>query len=169
MSAIEYVRERLIEAPPERIWPLLDAIERHREWDEHVTRGESLEPRGYGTAGVGRRERAYVRVTGVEGEMDLVVTAHEPLRLIAWRFEALRVTGKPLDLRAGRQEFQLRAEGARTHVRMLLAYEPRNRWQRLLSRAGGRFEVRQVERALERLDELCSQHPDDAPVTGAPR
>jgi len=157
LKAIEHVRERLIEASPERIWPLLDAVERHREWDERVTRGHSLDSGPDGPMAVGRRERTYQRVAGAEVEADMVVTAHEPYRLIAWRVETWRVGGKPLDLRAARQEFRLRPEGAATRVRMLLAYEPRSSWQRLLSRAGSRLETRQLEHALERLEGLCAE------------
>ena len=49
---IEFVRSRRIEAPPERIWPLVDDVTRWPEWFTEAERGEVLSG-----VGVGRRQR----------------------------------------------------------------------------------------------------------------
>jgi uncharacterized protein YndB with AHSA1/START domain len=87
---IEFVRSRRIEAPPERIWPLVDDVTRWPEWFTEAERCEVLSGQG-----VGRRQRMYGHARGKETVIDSVVVASEPPSLLRWHHEAERVDGKP--------------------------------------------------------------------------
>lgn len=150
------VRSRVVDASPERLWPLIDAVERHREWDARVVRGESLES-GSATVGVGRRERLYQRVLGTTFEMDLVVTEREPATRIAWRTEAWRSEGRQIELKPQTLSFDLRPVEGGTRIEMAVSYEFDRRWQRVVSRMGRRWETAELDRALEQLARLTER------------
>jgi uncharacterized protein YndB with AHSA1/START domain len=88
---IEFVRSRRIDAPPDRVWPLVDDVTRWPEWFTEAERAEVLSG-----AGVGRRQRMFGRNRGGKPtEIDSVVVASEPPRLLRWHHEAERVDGNP--------------------------------------------------------------------------
>jgi uncharacterized protein YndB with AHSA1/START domain len=87
---IEFVRSRRIDAPPERIWPLVDDVTRWPEWFTEAERGEVLSG-----VGVGRRQRMSGHARGKATEIDSVVVASEVPSLLRWHHEAERVDGKP--------------------------------------------------------------------------
>jgi hypothetical protein len=87
---IEFVRSRRIAASPDRIWPYVDDITRWPEWFTEAERGEVLEG-----SGVGRKQRMHGHARGKATEIDSVVVASEPGRLLRWHHEAERVDGKP--------------------------------------------------------------------------
>jgi len=87
---IEFVRSRRIAASPERIWPYIDDVTRWPEWFTEAERGEILEGQG-----VGRKQRMHGHARGKATEIDSVVVAHEPGRLLRWHHEAERVDGRP--------------------------------------------------------------------------
>jgi uncharacterized protein YndB with AHSA1/START domain len=87
---VEFSRSRRIAAPPERLWPLVDDIARWPEWFTEAERGEVIEG-----AGVGRKQRMYGHARGKATEIDSVVVASEPGRLLRWHHEAERVDGRP--------------------------------------------------------------------------
>jgi uncharacterized protein YndB with AHSA1/START domain len=87
---IEFVRSRHIAAPPERIWPLVDDVTRWPEWFTEAERGEVLSGED-----VGRRQRMHGHARGKATEIDSVVVASEPGRLLRWHHEAERVNGEP--------------------------------------------------------------------------
>lgn len=87
---VEFSRSRRIAASPERIWPLVDDITRWPEWFTEAERGEVIEG-----AGVGRKQRMYGHARGKATEIDSVVVASDPGRLLRWHHEAERVDGRP--------------------------------------------------------------------------
>lgn len=85
-----FERRRRIAASPESIWPLVDDVVRWPEWFTEAERVEILSG-----SGVGRRQRMYGHARGKATEIDSVVIAHEPARLLRWHHEAERVDGTP--------------------------------------------------------------------------
>ena len=149
---IEVVCERRIEAPPERVWPLVDEVARLPEWFTFAERAELLEG-----SGKGRRQRIYGRFGRKRSEVDQVVVAYEPGRLLAWRHEAERLDGKPAPQFARETVFtiELEPEGGATRVRLVSRQEPAGPLRGLAIRLFGKREVAQhLERSLERLANL---------------
>jgi len=62
-------------------------------WPEWFTEAERVEI--LSGSGVGRRQRMYGHARGKATEIDSVVIAHEPARLLRWHHEAERVDGTP--------------------------------------------------------------------------
>jgi uncharacterized protein YndB with AHSA1/START domain len=87
---IEFSRQRHVDAPPERIWPLVDDITAWPQWFIEAERGEIVS----GT-GLGRRQRMYGHARGKATEIDSKVIAYEPPNKLHWHHEAERVDGKP--------------------------------------------------------------------------
>jgi uncharacterized protein YndB with AHSA1/START domain len=87
---IEISRERRIEAPAERVWDVVADVRRLPEWYARAGKAEVL-----GGEGLGRRQRISSQWQGQESEIDQVVTAFEPARLLEWRHEAERLGGEP--------------------------------------------------------------------------
>jgi uncharacterized protein YndB with AHSA1/START domain len=146
---IEIAREARVDAPPERVWPLVDEPARLPEWFTFAERGELLEGEG-----AGRRQRIHGRWGRKRSEVDQLVTEHEPGRLLAWRHEAERLDGKaaPRFARETRFEILLEPDGSGTLVRLRSRQEPAGPLRGLAIRAVGRREVAgHMERSLERL------------------
>ena len=148
-TTVELCRERVIGAPPERIWPLVDSIEQHREWDERVLRGHSLDDADERV--VGRRERLYERCGRGEGEADLVVVDHERGGLITWRVEERRPDrrGQPEGVH---RSVVLEPEDGRTRVKLVTWHRRPRRVAALAGWLGRRRERRALERALDGLE-----------------
>lgn len=84
------IRERLIAASPDRIWPPIDDVAQLSTWFSFADRMEVLE----GT-GLGRRQRLHGHWGKQQSEIDQRVVAYEPPSRIAWKHEAERLDGKP--------------------------------------------------------------------------
>jgi uncharacterized protein YndB with AHSA1/START domain len=87
---IEIKRERSIPASVARVWEVVAEAGRLPEWYARAAGVEVLEG-----AGLGRRQRLTSQWQGQDSEVDQVVTAFEPGRLIEWRHEAERLGGMP--------------------------------------------------------------------------
>jgi uncharacterized protein YndB with AHSA1/START domain len=87
---IEIARERNIPAPAARVWEVVAEAERLPEWYARAASAEVLEG-----AGLGRRQRVHGQWHGQSSEIDQVITAFEPARLLEWRHEAERLGGQP--------------------------------------------------------------------------
>ena len=148
-KTVEMCRERVIGAPPERIWPLVDSIKHHREWDERVLGGHSLDEADEPV--VGRRERLYERYGRREAETDLVVVDHERGGLITWRIEERRPNrrGEPEGLH---RSVVLEPEDGRTRVKLVTWHCRPGRAAALAGWLGRRRERRALERALDGLE-----------------
>ena len=87
---IEFVRSRRIQAPPERIWPLVDDV---TSWPRWFTEAEGAQI--VSGEGLGRHQRMSGHARGKATEIDSVVTAYEPPHRLRWHHEAERVDGQP--------------------------------------------------------------------------
>src|ERR671930_2742247 len=93
--------------------------------------------------GVGRRQRIHGRWGKKQSEIDQLVTAYEPERLLEWRHEAERLDGKPAPRFAKETRFSIRLEpdGGKTRVVLHSRQEPASAVRGLVIRAFGRREV----------------------------
>jgi uncharacterized protein YndB with AHSA1/START domain len=87
---IEIARERTIPVPASRVWKIVAKAERLPEWYARAASVEVLQG-----SGLGRRQRLRSQWQGQDSEVDQVVTAFEPERLLEWRHEAERLGGQP--------------------------------------------------------------------------
>lgn len=146
--------ERRIAVEPAAIWPLLDNVERHREWDDRVRRGETLgESRSPG--GGERRERIHMRPFGVDQELELLVVEHEPERRIAWQTQSARLASQSVSDLSQLQRFLLEEEDGATRLRVELVLRPEGLMQRATVALVSRREKGRLDRILERIDAIA--------------
>ncbi len=151
---IEIVQERRIDAPVERVWPLVDDVARYGEWFAFAERAEILEG-----SGNGRRQRLHGRWGRKRSEVDQTVVRYEPGRLLAWRHDAERLDGKPAPRFARETRFtiELVPAGGATLVRMVSRQEPASVVKGAVMKLFGTREVAgHIERSLERLAEAVT-------------
>ena len=94
---------RLVRGSPERIWEVIDDVERMSEWFAFADGAELLEG-----VGLGRRQRTHGRWSGKAAEVDQEVTLYEPTRAIGWRHLEERLDGRPAPKFAEEVEFTVR-------------------------------------------------------------
>lgn len=146
---IEIVRERRIQAPPDRVWDLVGDPGRYPEWFTFADRMELLQGEG-----VGRRQRLHGKWGRKRSEIDQTVTAYEPGRRLEWRHDEERLEGKraPEFALETRFAIELEPDGDGTRVRLLSRQVPAGPARGLLIRMFGKREVAgHMERSLERL------------------
>jgi uncharacterized protein YndB with AHSA1/START domain len=151
---VEVSRERRIEAPPDRIWPLVDEPARLSEWFSFAERVETL-----GGERVGRRQRVHGRWRRKQSEVDQVITAHEPPRLLQWRHEAERLDGKPAPRLARETVFTIRLDpdGSDTRVRLHSQQEPATALRGVVMRLFAAREIGQhLDRSLDALERVAT-------------
>jgi len=161
----EVVREGVVDAPVERVWPLVDEVTRMGEWFAFAERMEHL-----AGVGVGRQQRLHGRWGSRRSEVDQEVTAYDPPHALAWRHVAERLDGKPAPRFARSTEFRItlepqpmqhvgmgssqRPHDGATLVRMCSRQEPASAVKGLVMRMFGTREVANLmERSLVRLAE----------------
>jgi uncharacterized protein YndB with AHSA1/START domain len=143
------VCERIVEAPVETLWPLVDDVSKLSDW---FTVAESMEV--IEGEGKGRRQRLHGRWGKKAAEIDQLVTAYEPPFLLAWEHEAERLDGKPAPRFARSTLFEIRLiprpQGAL--VRLRSVQEPAGVLKGVGIRLFGKREVaKHMERSLEGL------------------
>jgi uncharacterized protein YndB with AHSA1/START domain len=146
---IEVQREKVIDATPQELWPLVDDTSRLPEWFSFAERAELLEGEG-----VGRRQRIYGHWGKKPSEVDQLVTGYEPGRLLEWRHEAERLDGKPAPRFAAETRFSIRLEPENGKTRVVLhsRQSPAGPLRGLVIRLFGRREVAgHLDESLERL------------------
>jgi uncharacterized protein YndB with AHSA1/START domain len=154
---IEVVRERVVPAPPERVWPLVEDPDRYGAWFTFAERVEVLE----GT-GLGRRQRLHGRWGRKRSEIDQTVTSYEPGRRLAWRHDRERLDGKPAPRFASETEFsvELTPRDGGTLVRLRSRQVPASRPRGIAMKLFGIGQVAgNMERSLERLARAVSGSP----------
>src|SRR3954471_16557523 len=100
---IEVTAERVIAAPPDRIWPLVSEPDELPRWFGFAERIEVLD----GSAGVGQKRRQHGHWGKKPSEVDQEITAYEPEHKLAWRHLAERLNGKPAPKFAASTDFSI--------------------------------------------------------------
>lgn len=146
---IEIERETHLAAKPSDVWTIVEDVRRLPMWFAFCDRAELLEG-----GGIGRRQRIGGRWGGRRSEIDQVVTAYEPGRLLAWRHEAERLNGKPAPRYSKETIFTvwLEPDGGGTRVRLVSQQEPAGAIRGFLMKVAGSKEIAsRMEKSLERL------------------
>lgn len=148
---IRVVRERRVDAPSERVWQWIQDPARFATWFALAERLEILEGEG-----AGRRQRLHGRWGRKRSEVDQVVTAWEPNRLLEWKHLEERLDGEPAPRFAKETVFAIRLEpdGDGTRVQLDSRQEPAGPVRGFVMRL---FGTRELTGALERsLDTLAA-------------
>jgi uncharacterized protein YndB with AHSA1/START domain len=148
---IEVVAERVVSAPPERIWPLVSDPAQLPSWFAFADRVEVLEGDG---AGQLRRQHGHWGKKA--SEVDQELTAFEPGRRLAWRHLAERLDGKPAPRFAASTDFSIEIdpELAGTRITLRSVQVPASRPRALVMRAFGRRELATtLSRSLDALEQ----------------
>jgi uncharacterized protein YndB with AHSA1/START domain len=146
---IEIEREAIVPARPDAVWGIVEDVRRLPMWFAFCEKAELLEG-----AGIGRRQRISGRWGSKRSEVDQVVTAYEPGRLLSWRHETERLNGKPAPRVASETIFSvwLEADGGGTRVRLVSQQEPAGPLRGLMLKFMGSREVAgKMEKSLQRL------------------
>ena len=152
---IEISRERTIPAPAARIWNVVAQAERLPDW---YARGGSVEV--IEGSGLGRRQRLRSQWQGQDSEVDQVVTAFEPERLLEWRHEAERLGGQPAPRFAIETvlAIKLEAQGPNTTGVILESRQrPADPEKEQSMRANSEYLGKTLETSLERLERLVTR------------
>ena len=151
---ITVTMDRLVRGSPERIWEVIDDVERMSEWFAFADRAELLEG-----VGLGRRQRTHGRWSGKAAEVDHEVTLYEPTRAIGWRHLEERLDGRPAPKFAEEVEFTVRLteEPGGTRVTMESRQRPAGFLKGVLIRLVGLWQIRgHMKRSLDRLESLAT-------------
>jgi uncharacterized membrane protein len=156
---LEVVRDGVVEAPAEQVWPLVADVARVPEWLTFAERMELIDGDVHGD-GMGRRQRLHGHWGKRQSEVDQEITEYDPPRVLAWRHLAERLDGKPAPRFAKSTEFRIDLEprGGTTLVRLRSRQEPASAVKGLVMRMLGTRDVaRQMERSLARLAEAVNR------------
>jgi uncharacterized protein YndB with AHSA1/START domain len=155
---IEIARERTIPAPAARVWKVVAKAERLPDWYARAASVEVLEG-----SGLGRRQRLRSQWHGQDSEVDQLITAFEPERLLEWRHEAERLGGKPAPRFATETvvRIKLQAEGPNT-TRVVLEslQQPADPEKEQSMRANSEYLGKMLETSLERLEKLVTSESE---------
>jgi uncharacterized protein YndB with AHSA1/START domain len=149
---IEITRERSISVPVARVWEVVAEANRLPEWYARASRVVVLE----GT-GLGRRQRLSSQWHGQDSEVDQVVTAFEPGRLLEWRHEAERLGGMPAPRFASETVLRilLEAQGPdATRVVMESRQRPADPDKEQAMRGNSEYLGKMFDTSLERLEKV---------------
>ena len=145
--------QRYIRTTPEGLWPLVEDPALIPRWFSYADRAEVLDGDGEG-----RRQRMHGLWGRRHFEVDQKVVAYEPGRRIAWEHEAERLDGKPAPRFARYTRFEVRLEQQEsgTLVTLLLVQLPAGFLRGIvMSRAGRRETLRQLEKSINGLEQLA--------------
>jgi uncharacterized protein YndB with AHSA1/START domain len=151
---IENERERTIAAPAARIWEVVSEASRLPEWYARSGKVEVL-----AGAGLGRRQRVTSSWHGQESEIDQVVTAFEPGRLLEWRHESERLGGKPAPRFALETVLTIKLEAVgpeSTRVLIESRQRPADAEKEKAMRDNSDYLGKMFETSLERLEQLVA-------------
>jgi uncharacterized protein YndB with AHSA1/START domain len=151
---IEIARERTIPAPAARVWNVVAKAERLPEWYGRAASVEVL-----GGTGLGRRQRLRSQWQGQDSEVDQLITAFEPERLLEWRHEAERLGGQPAPRFATETvvTIKLLAQGPNaTGVVLESRQQPADAEKEQSMRANSEYLGKMLETSLERLEQLVT-------------
>ncbi len=158
---IEIARERTIPVPAGRVWEVVSEAKRLPEWYARAASAEVL-----AGSGLGRRQRLHSQWQGQDSEVDQLITAFEPERLLEWRHEAERLSGQPAPRFASETvvRIELEAHGSdATRVVMKSRQRPADPEKELAMRTNSEYLGKMLATSLERLDQLVTTGPEPAP------
>ncbi len=158
---IEIARERTISAPAVRVWEIVSKAERLPEWYARAAGAEVLEG-----AGLGRRQRLHSQWQGQDSEVDQLVTAFEPERLLEWRHEAERLGGQPAPRFAAETVVRIELEAQTfdaTRVILRSRQQPADPDKEPAMRGNSEYLGKMLESSLERLEQLAGRSPAPEP------
>src|SRR3954447_6699312 len=147
---IEIVAERVVGAPPERVWPLVADPEQLPRWFGFAERVEVLDGEG-----VGQRRRQHGHWGRQPSEGDQELSAFDPPRKLAWRHLAERLNGKPAPRFAASTDFsiELSPDNGGTRITLHSAQVPASRPRGLVMKLFGQREVQtNLSRSLDALE-----------------
>jgi uncharacterized protein YndB with AHSA1/START domain len=152
---VQIETERTIPASAARIWEVVASADRLLQWYARAGKVEVLE--GFG---LGRRQRISSSWQGQDSEVDQVITAFEPDRLLEWRHESERLGGIPAPRFALETvvRIKLEADGPdSTRVVMESRQRPADPDKELQMRANSEYLAKMFETSLERLEMLVTK------------
>ncbi|HEX7263403.1 MAG TPA: SRPBCC domain-containing protein [Candidatus Dormibacteraeota bacterium] len=155
---IEIARERKIATPAARVWEVVAEAERLPEWYARAASAEVLEG-----AGLGRRQRVRSQWQGQDSEVDQLVTAFEPERLLEWRHEAERLGGQPAPRFALETVVTIKLEALgpdATRVVIESRQLPADPEKGLAMRGNSEYLGKMLEASLERLEQLVTRESE---------
>jgi uncharacterized protein YndB with AHSA1/START domain len=155
LAMIEIARERNISAPAARVWEVVAEAERLPEWYARAASVEVLDG-----AGLGRRQRLRSEWRGQDSEVDQLITAFEPERLLEWRHEAERLGGQPAPRFALEDvvRIELEAQGPNaTRVVMESRQRPADPEKEQAMRGNSEYLGKMLETSLERLEQVVTR------------
>ena len=147
--------QRTIPAPAARVWEVIASADRLPEWYARSDRVEVLEG-----AGLGRRQRVSSTWRGQESEVDQVISAFEPGRLLEWRHESERLGGMPAPRFALETVVRIKLEAYgpdSTRVVMESRQRPADADKEQQMRGNSEYLAKMFETSLERLEELLTK------------
>jgi len=151
---VKVERERTIPAAAAQIWEVVASADRLPQWYARSGKVEVLEPPAWAaasaSAALGRARRS---------EVDQVITAFEPGRLLEWRHEAERLGGQPAPRFALETvvRIKLEADGqASTRVVMESRQRPADPDKERAMRGNSEYLAKMLETSLERLEKLVT-------------
>jgi uncharacterized protein YndB with AHSA1/START domain len=147
---VKIERERTIPAAAAQIWEVVASADHLPQWYGRSSKVEVLEG-----AGLGRRQRVSSTWQGQESEVDQVITAFEPGRLLEWRHEAERLGGKPAPRFALETVVRIQLEGdgpASTRVVVESRQRPADPDKERAMRGNSEYLAKMLETSLERLE-----------------
>src|SRR3989475_13333796 len=154
-AVVKIERERTIPAAVAQIWEVVAAADRLPQWYARSGKVEVLEG-----SGLGRRQRISSTWQGQESEVDQVITAFEPGRLLEWRHEAERLGGQPAPRFALETvvRIKLEAQGPdATRVVLESRQRPADADKEQAMRGNSEYLGRMLEESLERLEQLATR------------
>jgi uncharacterized protein YndB with AHSA1/START domain len=110
-------------------------------------------------AGLGRRQRLRSQWQGQDSEVDQLITAFEPERLLEWRHEAERLGGQPAPRFATETvvRIELEAQGSdATRVVLESRQRPADPDKEQAMRGNSEYLGKMLETSLERLEQLVT-------------
>lgn len=136
------------------VWAIVDDVRRLPMWFAFCDRAELIEG-----SGIGRKQRTWGRWGSKRFEVDQVVTAYEPGKLLAWRHEAERLDGKPAPGFAAETRFSiwLEPDAGGTRVRLVSQQESAGRIRGLMMRLGSKRDIAaKMQKSLDRLQMVAA-------------
>lgn len=140
--------ETIVDAPPDRVFAILDDPANAPRLNPRIVRTEPLSP---------GRLRHHLRVGLRDVVIETLEFEREPPRLSVSDVVVVRVRGRPIDAGTQRQTFALEpAPEGGTRVRLEIRGRPGNAWSRIAIGSRNPIEQRAARRVLRRLRDYAS-------------